>query len=329
MNHIPVMLDHVVDHLAPEAGSVILDGTFGGGGYSRRILQSADCTVLGVDQDPDAIARSEPLKAEFGDRFQLLPGRFGDLSKLASEAGYAALDGVVLDLGVSSFQLDQADRGFSFMRDGPLDMRMSKSGPSAADVVNEAREGDLADIIFQLGEERDSRRIARRIVDARKTETFESTLQLAELIEKAVGGRRGKKTHPATKTFQALRMFVNDELGQLQSALQAAEVAVKEGGRFVVVTFHSLEDRMVKSFFAERSGKQEGGSRFMPEVKSTGPQPTFENVRRVTAPDTAEIETNVRARSSRLRSAIRTSEPAWDKEFPLSVKLPDLDEVVS
>ena len=327
MGHIPVMLDHVIEHLAPKDGEVFLDGTFGGGGYSRRILESADCFVIGVDRDPDAEKRSDTLKAEFPNRFRFVDGQFGDLDEIALNCGPEKLDGVVVDLGVSSFQLDEAERGFSFMRDGPLDMRMSRNGPSAADLVNSAPEGVLADIIFQLGEERDSRRIARRIVEARKSEPFATTLQLAEVVEQAVGGRRGKKTHPATKTFQALRMFVNEELVELNCALEAAEAALKPGGRLVVVTFHSLEDRMVKAFMAERSGKTEGGSRFMPEVKSEGSAPTFENVRRVTAPDTAEIESNVRARSSRLRSAVRTEAPAWDSETDMSVDLPSLNEV--
>ena len=279
-----------------------------------------------MDRDPDAKARSEDISSEFGERFTLLAGCFGDLDRLALGVSETTLDGVVLDLGVSSFQLDQADRGFSFMRDGPLDMRMSRNGPSAADVVNSADERELADIIFQLGEERDSRRIARGIVQARSGSPFETTLQLADTVEKAVGGRRGKKTHPATKTFQALRMFVNDELGELARGLCAAERMLKSGGRLVVVTFHSLEDRMVKSFFADRSGKTEGGSRFMPQVEQTGPAPTFDTVRRVTAPDTDEIAANVRARSSRLRSGIRTESPAWETELDLPVNLPDLTE---
>ncbi|MAK60477.1 MAG: 16S rRNA (cytosine(1402)-N(4))-methyltransferase [Ponticaulis sp.] len=326
MSHIPVMLDHVVEHLAPSEGNVLLDGTFGGGGYTRRLLAEANCRVLGVDRDPDALKRADDIVASYGDRFTLLPGCFGDLDRLALGVSETKLDGVVLDLGVSSFQLDQADRGFSFMRDGPLDMRMSRTGPNAADIVNSADERDLADIIFQLGEERESRRIARSLVQARKATPFETTLQLADAVENAVGGRRGKKTHPATKTFQALRMFVNDELGELARGLCAAERALKASGRLVIVTFHSLEDRMVKTFFADRSGKTEGGSRFMPQVEQTGPAPSFETLRRVTAPDTAEIATNVRARSSRLRSGIRTDSPAWDVEIELPVNLPDLTE---
>lgn len=328
MSHIPVMLDHVIEHMAPQSGDVILDGTFGGGGYSRRILETADCRVLAVDRDPDAKARAKPLEQEFGDRFQLLAGPFGSLEDLAAEAGVTKLDGVVFDLGVSSFQLDEADRGFSFMREGPLDMRMSQSGVSAADIVNEADERDIADIIFQLGEERESRRIARQIVRERKDAAFETTLQLAECIERSVGGRRGKKTHPATKAFQALRMFVNDELGELARGLEGAERALKPGGRLVVVTFHSLEDRMVKTFLAERSGKKEGGSRFVPVVDQSGPQPTFEQVRKVSAPESAEIAANARARSSRLRSAIRIDAPSWAEEIDLPTQLPDLTEIV-
>lgn len=328
MSHIPVMLDHVIEHMAPKAGDVILDGTFGGGGYTRRLLETADCRVLGVDRDPDAKERAKPIYEEFGDRFQLLAGPFGDLEDLAAEAGVTALDGVVFDLGVSSFQLDEAERGFSFMRNGPLDMRMSQAGASAADVVNNASEGDLADIIFQLGEERESRRIARQIARERKEAAFETTLQLAECIERSVGGRRGKKTHPATKSFQALRMFVNDELGELARGLIGAERMLKPGGRLVVVTFHSLEDRMVKTYMADRSGKKEGGSRFVPVVDQSGPSPSFEQVRKVSAPESEEIAANARARSSRLRSAVRTEAPAWEEEIDMPTRLPDLEEIV-
>lgn len=329
MSHIPVMLDHVVDHLAPKAGEVILDGTFGGGGYTRALLTSSDCHVVGVDRDPDALARSVAVKDDFGGRFTMLPGRFGDVEALLADAGIKELDGLVLDLGVSSFQLDQGERGFSFMREGPLDMRMSKSGPSAADVVNHADENTIADIIFQLGEERDSRRIARKIVAVRKEQPFQTTLQLADAIETAMGGRRGKRTHPATKSFQALRMFVNDELGELARALMAAEKVLKTGGRLVIVTFHSLEDRMVKAFLAERSGKMSGGSRFVPDASSSSPEPSFEAVRKVSAPETAEVAANARARSSRLRSAVRTAAPAWALEVNRPGNLPELEEVLS
>ena len=328
MSHIPVMLDHVVEHLAPKPGDVILDGTFGGGGYTRALLDAADCRVIGVDRDPDAIERSDIVKARYGDRFEMMSGRFGDMDELIEADGRSGVEGVVLDLGVSSFQLDEGERGFSFMRDGPLDMRMAKSGPSAADVVNQIDERLLADILFQLGEERDSRRIARRIVAARKDAPFTSTLQLADVIEAAVGGRKGKRTHPATKSFQALRMYVNDELGELARALLASEKILNEGGRLVIVTFHSLEDRMVKSFLSERSGKLSSGNRFMPEKADTGPKASFETVRRVSAPETAEVAANARARSSRLRSAVRTSASFWDVPVEMPGDLPSLDEVL-
>ncbi len=328
MSHIPVMLDHVVEHLAPKPGDVILDGTFGGGGYTRALLDAADCCVIGIDRDPDAIERSDIVKARYGERFEMMSGRFGDMDELIEADGRSGVDGVVLDLGVSSFQLDEGERGFSFMRDGPLDMRMAKSGPSAADVVNQIEERLLADILFQLGEERDSRRIARRIVAARQDAPFTSTLQLADVIEAAVGGRKGKRTHPATKSFQALRMYVNDELGELARALLASEKILNEGGRLVIVTFHSLEDRMVKSFLSERSGKLSSGNRFMPEKADAGPTASFESVRRISAPETAEVAANARARSSRLRSAVRTSAPFWDVPVEMPGDLPSLDEVL-
>ena len=328
MSHIPVMLDYVVEHLAPKDGEILMDGTFGGGGYTRALLAASKCRVIADDRDPDAKARAVDIETADGARFALLEGRFGDAEDLLAAEGVTSLDGFVLDLGVSSFQLDEGERGFSFMREGPLDMRMAKSGPTAADVVNQADEGVLADIIFQLGEERDSRRIARRIVAARSETAFRTTLQLAETVEAAVGGRKGKRTHPATKTFQALRMYVNDELGELARALVAAERLLGEGGRLVVVTFHSLEDRMVKQFLAERSGKTGGGSRFMPEAPADEPAPSFASVRKVSAPDSVEVAANARARSSRLRSAVRTEAPSWTSAVELPSNLPDLDEVV-
>ena len=329
MSHIPVMLDYVVEHMAPKDGDIIVDGTFGGGGYTKALLEHANCQLIAIDRDPHAISRSEPIKSVFAERFEILEGPFGDMDVLLEQNGVSSVDGVVLDLGVSSFQLDQGERGFSFMRDGPLDMRMSISGPSAADIVRNANESDLADIIYQLGEEKDSRRIARRIVEARKVEDITTTLQLAEVIEAAVGGRKGKRTHPATKAFQALRMFVNDELGELARALVAAERVLKPGGRLVIVTFHSLEDRMVKSFMSARSGKISGGSRFMPEMAETGPKPTFERMKRISAPETAEVAANARARSSRLRSAVRTDKPVWADGFDADLDLPSIEEIAS
>lgn len=328
MGHIPVMLDHVVEHMAMQDGDVVVDGTFGGGGYTRALLNAANVNVFAIDRDPAALDRAKSVTDAFGERFSLLGGRFGDMARLLSEAGVTSVDAIVLDLGVSSFQLDEADRGFSFMRDGPLDMRMGDTGPSAADLVNMADESVLADIVFHLGEDRDARRIAKAICAARSAEPFTTTLQLAERIEEAVGGRRGRKTHPATKAFQAFRMFVNEELDELASALEAAEALLGEGGRLVVVTFHSLEDRMVKNFLSDRAGKVSGGSRFQPEVVMNGPAPTFERMKKISAPDTAEVTANRRARSSRLRSAVRTSAPSWGEPVETGVPLPALEEVV-
>jgi len=320
--HIPVMLKEVLGALAPSGGEVYLDGTYGGGGYARAILRAANCTLLGVDRDETAIARAHEVAA-IEPRLVPLLGKFGDLDDLANEAGFEALDGVVLDLGVSSFQLDQAQRGFSFMRDGPLDMRMGQSGPSAADVVNRMDEQGLANIIFRLGEETKSRRVARAITLRRKEQNFETTLDLAETVETALGGRRGAKTHPATKTFQAIRMFINDELGELARALVAAERLLKAGGRLVVVTFHSLEDRIVKNFLRERSGLMGGGSRHMPAAEAGAP-PSFKLASRK-ALSAEEARENARARSSRLRLGVRTDVPAWGGQGWAGFDLPLLE----
>ena len=251
---------------------------------------------------------------------------FGDLDVLAREAGFEAVDAVVLDLGVSSFQLDQAERGFSFMRDGPLDMRMGQSGPSAADVVNRLDEQGLADVIFRLGEETKSRRVARAIVARRKEEAFETTLDLAGVVETALGGRRGAKTHPATRTFQAIRMFINDELGELARALVAAENLLRAGGRLVVVTFHSLEDRIVKAFMRARSGMVRGGSRHVPLQADEAPAPSFKlSSRKALSVSDAEARENPRARSSRLRAAVRTEAPAWGGQGWAGFNLPALE----
>ena len=328
MAHVPVLLKGVLDALAPKAGEVHLDGTFGGGGYARAILAAADCRLLGVDRDLEAIARAETM-AESEPRLVPLLGRFGALDQLAADAGYPQLDGVVLDLGVSSFQVDEAGRGFSFMRDGPLDMRMGSCGPSAADAVNQLSEADLADVIFRLGEERQSRRIARAI-HARRGETpFETTGDLAAVVETALGGRRGARTHPATRTFQAIRMYINDELGELARALSAAERALGAGGRLVIVTFHSLEDRLVKLFLRERSGGAGGGSRHLPG-RSAGPEPSFMlPQRKPVEPSETEVADNPRARSARLRFGVRTAAPAWDAPVETGLGLPPLDKLES
>ncbi len=324
MAHLPVLLGEVVDALAPQGGQVHLDGTFGGGGYARAILEKADCRLLAVDRDLDAIARAEGMAAREPRLIPLL-GRFGELDRLAAEAGYEELDGIVLDLGVSSFQLDEAARGFSFMREGPLDMRMGESGPSARDAVNGLSEAALANVIFRLGDEKQSRRIARAIVARRLEAPFETTAQLADTVEQALGGRRGARTHPATRTFQAIRMYINDEMGELALALAASERALKAGGRLVVVTFHSLEDRLVKLFLRERAGGGGSGSRHLPG-RSVGPQPTFTiPLRKAVEPSETEIANNPRARSARLRLAVRTDAPAWARPVEAGFDLPPLE----
>jgi len=309
--HYPVMLRPVVSRMAAQNGDVLIDGTYGGGGYTRALLASADCRVIGIDRDLDAIARAE-LDAKKQHRLIPLLGRFGNMDTLARDAGYSEVDGVVLDLGVSSFQLDEAGRGFSFMRDGPLDMRMGSSGPSAADVVAQMAERDLANLIYRLGEDKQSRRIAAAICKRRNADHFKTTLDLADTIETAVGGRKGARTHPATRTFQAIRMYVNDELGELARSLSAAERILLKGGRLVIVTFHSLEDRMVKLFLRARAGLGGTGSRHLPERKA-GAAPSFDMpIKKSIAPDDDEIAENPRSRSAKLRFAIRTDAPAWE-----------------
>jgi 16S rRNA (cytosine1402-N4)-methyltransferase len=298
--------------LAPRSGGVYLDGTFGAGGYTRAILQqAADTRVIALDRDPTAIAGGQALKAEFGDRLRLIEGRFSELDAHAASAGESALDGVVLDIGVSSMQIDEAERGFSFQSDGPLDMRMGASGETAAGVVNTESEGRLADILFHLGEERRSRAIARAIVAARERAPLTRTRELADLVQRVLGGRRGDKIHPATRTFQALRIYVNDELGELARGLAAAERCLKPGGRLVVVTFHSLEDRIVKRFLQQRSGKEYRGSRHLPARYVELPRASFRIVNpKPLTPQKGEQDANPRARSARLRAAERTDAPA-------------------
>lgn len=310
MSHAPVLLAEAMEALALKDGGVYVDATFGGGGYSREMLARADCRVIAFDRDPDAIARGAELTASAKGKFTLHQGRFGDLcvDELA--------DGVVFDLGVSSFQLDEAGRGFSFQAEAELDMRMDREGPSAAGAVNGLSEAALAELIYRYGEDDDSRRIARALVQARAATPIARTLQLAKLVEDAVGGRRGARTHPATKTFQALRMLVNDELGELARGLSAAERALAPGGRLVVVSFHSLEDRMVKHFLVERAGAQGRGSRYAPDLPpERAPSLALER-RRSTGPSDAEIAANPRARSASLRWAVRTEAPAWDEFEP-------------
>lgn len=323
--HIPVMLQEVLDAMVLRDGEVYIDGTYGGGGYAHAILAAADCRLIGIDRDETAIARARAL-ASWEPRFTPVLGRFGALNHLARQAGFVCVDGIVLDLGVSSFQLDEAERGFSFMRDGPLDMRMGQTGPSAADLVNHMSEPDMANVIFRLGEETKSRRVARAIVARRKAQPFQATLDLATVVETALGGRRGAKTHPATKTFQAIRMFLNDELGELARALVAAEDLLKTGGRLVVVTFHSLEDRLVKLFMRDRAGITSAGSRHVPEPREASRLPSFQlSSRKAVAVRPEEARENPRARSSRLRLAIRTEAPGWGGEGWEGLGLPSPD----
>ncbi|MEW9804903.1 16S rRNA (cytosine(1402)-N(4))-methyltransferase RsmH [Mesorhizobium sp. ZMM04-5] len=314
--HIPVLLAEVVSALEPREGRTIIDGTFGAGGYTRAILD-AGATVVAIDRDPDAIEAGRVLEREAGGRLRLVHSPFSHLDEAVETA-----DGVVLDIGVSSMQIDEAARGFSFRADGPLDMRMAQAGPSAADIVNRFKAGDLARIFGLLGEERHAGRIARMIEKRREKRPFERTLDLADAIETHVGRKPGDRIHPATRVFQALRIFVNDELGELAAALFAAERVLTPGGRLVVVTFHSLEDRVVKRFIADRSGSP-AGSRYLPETQAKAP--TFEKHGRALSPTEAEIEANPRARSARLRAATRTAAPARGEDISIFglPKLPD------
>ncbi len=298
--HIPVLIRPLIAAVAPVSG-VWLDGTFGNGGYTRELLAAGADKVIGVDRDPLAFEMAADWIGAFGDKIETVQGEFSKLDQYASD-----LDGVVLDLGVSSMQLDLAERGFSFMRDGPLDMRMSQSGPSAADLCNDADEAELADIIYLYGEERASRRIARAIVAARP---LTSTLQLAKIVEGCLPRAKPKQSHPATRTFQALRIAVNNEYGELAMGLMAAERALKPGGQLAVVTFHSVEDRMVKRFLQARSGGQANANRYAPEVAQDTPAFRVEK-RKAIGPDEAELAENPRSRSAKLRVAIRTDAPA-------------------
>lgn len=299
--HIPVLLGPILQAVAPVAG-LWVDGTFGAGGYARGLLAAGAAGVIGIDRDPAVFRMAEAWKGEYGDRLTLVEGTFSELDVLAGEP----VDGVVLDLGVSSMQLDQAERGFSFQKDGPLDMRMADSGMTAADLVNTASEAELADILFHYGEERAARRIARAIVAARP---LHRTLDLVRVVERCLPRAKPGQSHPATRTFQAIRIAVNDEFGQLAEGLEAAERALKPGGQLAVVTFHSLEDRIVKRFFQIRSGAEGQGSRHAPARAQE--QPAFtQKARRAIGPDEDETARNPRARSAKLRIGIRTDAPA-------------------
>lgn len=305
-SHIPVLLNEIVEAIDPQDGDIVIDGTFGGGGYTSAILDKAKCQVIAIDRDPDAIDRGRELSQKFEGRLTMLEGCYGDMAALVNQK----VNAVVLDIGVSSFQIDEAERGFSFREDGPLDMRMARSGESAADVVNTYAEKDLADIIYKYGEERRSRQVAHAIIEARKEEEITTTDQLAKIVRSVVWQAKDK-IDPATRTFQGLRIYVNDELGELERGLVAAEQLLMPGGRLVVVTFHSLEDRIVKHFFKERSGSMPRGNKYAPDLGDTGPKATFKIInRKPITPSDEENRKNPRARSSKLRSALRTEAPS-------------------
>jgi 16S rRNA (cytosine1402-N4)-methyltransferase len=310
--HAPVLLAEVLEALEPRAGDVIVDATFGAGGYTRAVLDTG-ATVIALDRDPTVQPYADAVANEYPDRFRLIRTPFSGLADAVADRGAARLDGVVFDIGVSSMQLDQAERGFSFMRDGPLDMRMSGEGESAADIVNTWDHGPLAHIFKLYGDERQSGRVATAILRRRTERPFERTLDLAEVVEKALGGRRGAPIHPATRVFQALRIAVNDELGELRAGLEAAEATLAPGGRLAVVTFHSLEDRIVKAFLTERSGAAPGGSRHAPVAVETR-RPSFVlKFKGAREAAEAEREANPRARSAKLRAAVRTEAAPWGR----------------
>lgn len=312
--HYSVMRDETLQYLAPQAGKIYVDGTFGAGGHSRAILESAECILYGIDRDPDAKTFAAPLLQDFPKRFQLLQGNYSDMESLLATAGVTHVDGILLDIGVSSMQLDRAERGFSFSKDAPLDMRMSQEGKDASSLVNGMEEEELANIIYLYGGERLSRRIAKAIVTARSVEPITRTVQLAEIIRKAAG-RYNDTIDPATRSFQAIRIWVNDELGELERGLAAAERLLNPGGRLVVISFHSLEDGIVKQFFKTRSGHKEQVSRYVPELPNDNtPDASFLTLTRksVKASDT-ELKHNIRSRSAHLRAGERTASPAWEE----------------
>ncbi len=344
--HIPVLLSEVLESLDPHDGDLIIDGTFGAGGYTRAILNSANCRVLAFDRDITAVRAAAAMCSEYSGRLKIINKPFGNLDEWAriEETPDGAppiegpfVDAVVLDIGVSSMQLDQAERGFSFMHDGPLDMRMSaaidpltgqpaETVTSAAEFLNTAEEEAIANVIYTYGEEHKSRQIARAIVKARSEKPLARTLELADVVSRVFHGRKVDGRHPATRTFQALRIFINDELGELVRGLAAAERILKPGGRLAVVTFHSLEDRIVKRFFSIRSGKEPGISRFLPVQSIKSEEPSFRIVNsRPLTPSKGELDLNPRSRSARLRSAIRTDATPWPLEVAeLGLPVPDL-----
>ncbi len=311
--HVPVLCEETINALNIVDGGCYIDGTFGGGGFTDAILSKAFCRVFAIDRDPMAISRGAPLIEKYGDRLTLIEGRFGCMEELIEIRGPKTVDAVALDLGVSSPQIDNPDRGFSFRADGPLDMRMGADGPTAADLVNTIDEFSLANLIYELGEERFSRRVAKAIVMARRERPIRTTNELAEIVRKVVPRAKSSKTlDSATRTFQALRIYINDELGELDRGLIAAERLLAPGGRLAVIAFHSLEDRKIKSFMRERAGRISGLSRHDPPAIQSNFQPSFSSItKKPIRPGKLEIKANPRAQSAKLRVAERTSAPAW------------------
>ncbi len=307
--HLPVLVTEVVEALAVVPGALLIDGTFGAGGYTRAMLGAGAGQVIGFDRDPDAIAEGPALVPD--ERLTLIEERFSQMGRALTDRGIGLVDGIALDIGVSSMQLDRPERGFSFQGDGPLDMRMSKSGLSAAEFLNQADETEIARVIREYGEEPRARSVARAIVANRP---IERTGELAAIVRRALGFRAGQKSDPATRTFQAIRIHLNAELDELEQGLRAAERSLRAGGRLAVVTFHSLEDRIVKRFLRTRSGATPAGSRHRP-LAAAGPSPSFEQVAKPLSPSDGELARNPRARSARLRTAVRTDAPAWDQEI--------------
>lgn len=309
--HIPVMLQEVLNALQPRDGDIVVDGTFGAGGYTQAFLDAADCKVIAIDCDTEAFSIGGRLAEQYPGRLIAMLGRYSEMEKLAASEGFDHVDGVALDLGVSSMQFDQPERGFSFAKDGPLDMRMGREGPTAAEVVNTLEEPQLADVLYIYGEERRSRAIAKAIAARRAESPITRTGELADIVVGVLGRKRDETKHPATRTFQALRLYLNAELDELAKGLSAAERLLKSGGRLVVVTFHSLEDRITKRFFASRSAAEPKGSRHLPETASEEFAPSFHLLnRRPLEPSNDEIRRNPRARSARLRAGERTAAPA-------------------
>lgn len=324
--HIPVMLEEVLLATNFSAGDTVIDATFGNGGYSEAFLKVAKGLVIGLDRDPTVQARADQLSDAYPGRFRLIETPFSEMD----QHDLPKVDAVVFDIGVSSMQIDQADRGFSFQKDGPLDMRMSRSGPTASQAVMKLDEDELATLFMVYGEERHARRAARHIIEARQEEPIRTTAQLAEIIETAIG--RTGKIHPATRIFQALRIYINDELGELYRGLCAAEAILKPNGRLVIVTFHSLEDRLAKQFLRDRSGEVQGGSRYAPVAASTGPEASFTLPRRsVVKPSQTETGLNPRSRSAKLRFAVRTDAPSQGADptgwQPVKRTLPTLERL--